>query len=153
MHPRLADVKVVLAQPQTYMNLSGRAVRGVTDFLKIYHSNTLVVYDDVAFPLGTVRLRVRGSSGGQKGVADVLSHLGKTSRFVRVRVGIGAPPDTVDRKDWVLKRFREEEKEAVARAMQRTIQCIDTVMEKGVAIAMNEYNRGDEEQGETQRGT
>src|SRR5437870_3190804 len=105
-------------KPQTYMNVSGEAVRGFSDFYKVGASDILVVCDDLALPCGQLRLRAGGSSGGQKGLESVIAHLG-TQQFPRLRVGIGAAPPYMDAADYVLGQFGGEERPLIEAAVER----------------------------------
>src|SRR3954451_21077400 len=98
----IADRKVLLAKPQTYMNLSGESVRSLVDFYKIPVGNLIVISDDMDIPAGTLRIREKGSAGGQKGLKSIMEHLG-TQDFARIRVGIGRPPGRMDPSAYVLQ--------------------------------------------------
>ena len=96
--------KVILAMPQTFMNLSGESVRELVDYYKCDPSDVIVAYDDIDLAVGKLRIREKGSAGGHNGMKNIISHLG-TQEFVRVRVGIGKKPDRMDLADSVLSRF------------------------------------------------
>lgn len=96
--------KVILAMPQTFMNLSGESVRELVDYYKCDPSDVIVAYDDIDLAVGKLRIREKGSAGGHNGMKNIISHLG-TQEFVRVRVGIGKKPDRMDLADYVLSRF------------------------------------------------
>src|SRR5579885_386935 len=102
------DEKVLLVKPETFMNLSGRCVREVLSFYQVPVENLLVVCDDINLPLGKLRVRARGSDGGQKGLRDIQNHLGTTD-YARLRIGIDSPGEA-DAADYVLSRFRPSEK-------------------------------------------
>lgn len=126
-----------LLKPLTYMNLSGQAVRAVSDFYKIEAGETLVVLDDLALPLGRLRLRKSGSSGGHNGLQSIIDHLG-TAAVPRLRVGIGsATGGTVEH---VLGRFALEEREPLAHSLARAMEAIDCAQTRGLEAAMNTYN-------------
>ena len=128
---------VWLCKPLTYMNLSGQAVRAVADFHKITPGETLIVLDDFALPLGRLRLRASGSSGGHNGLQSVIEHFG-TQAVPRLRIGIGsAGGDTVDH---VLGRFALEERESLAQSLHRALEAIDCAQSRGLEAAMNTYN-------------
>ncbi len=129
---------VLLCKPLTYMNLSGEAVRAVCDFYKIEPTEVLALSDDLALPLGKLRLRAGGSAGGHNGLKSIAAHLG-TQTFPRLRVGIGAA-ETGAATDHVLGRFASEEKEALAEGLARAISAIDCAQSQGFAAAMNAYN-------------
>jgi PTH1 family peptidyl-tRNA hydrolase len=126
-----------LGKPQTYMNLSGEAVVAVTGFYKIPASAVLVVLDDLALPLGKLRLRQQGSAGGHNGLQSVIEHLG-TQAVARLRVGIGAAEDDVT--GHVLGRFRPEEKPVLAAALDRAVAALNCAQTLGFSAAMNTFN-------------
>jgi PTH1 family peptidyl-tRNA hydrolase len=131
--------RVLLLAPQTYMNASGRSVKKAADFYQLAPSDLLVACDDLNLPLGKLRLRRSGSSGGQKGLEDIIRHLG-TQEFSRLRIGIDAPPAGRDAAAYVLGRFGKSELAAIESALQTAIQAIETWVGEGVETAMNRYN-------------
>jgi PTH1 family peptidyl-tRNA hydrolase len=100
--------KIILAKPQTFMNLSGQSVQGLLHFYKIPFENLLVAHDDLDIPLGTIRIRPTGGPGGQRGMASTIEQLG-TKDFPRLRLGIGRPPGRMDAKDYVLQDFSKDD--------------------------------------------
>lgn len=143
--------RVILAAPQTYMNLSGRSVRRVVDFYKLPLEHLLVVCDDLNLPPGRLRLRAAGSAGGQKGLQNIIEQLG-TEQFSRLRLGIGRPPPPIDAVDYVLMRIPSGEREILQRAVEDAAGAVEAWVRKGVAAAMNEVNgpRGAGESSTTQ---
>ncbi|MBI2939488.1 MAG: aminoacyl-tRNA hydrolase [Chloroflexi bacterium] len=132
------DGRPVLAKPQTYMNLSGDAVRLLARGLGPRPEEILVVYDDIDLPLGRVRVRERGSAGGHRGVASIIERLG-TDAFPRLRLGVGRPAgETVD---YVLSRFTVDEQLAADELVARGADAAACAVEEGLAAAMNRYNR------------
>lgn len=131
--------KVLLFAPQTYMNESGRAVRAVVDFYQAALPDLLVVCDDINLDCGRLRLRPGGSDGGQKGLRDIIRHLG-TEEFARLRIGIGRPPGRMDAAAYVLSRFRSEEREAIDDAIQRAADGVELWLRDGLDAAMNHVN-------------
>jgi PTH1 family peptidyl-tRNA hydrolase len=132
-----------LVKPQTYMNLSGRAVGSVGRFYKITPQETLVVFDDVDLPLGRLRLRASGSAAGHNGLKSLISTLG-TDQFPRVKVGIGADsgrPAGDRLVGHVLGKFSEDEKAAVAQAVDRAADAVMGALKSGLGAAMNFFNR------------
>ena len=127
-------------KPMTFMNASGRAVRACGGFYKISAAETLIVYDDLALPLGQLRLRKDGSSGGQNGMQSVIEHLG-TSAVPRLRVGIGAPGEHRSMVDHVLAPFTAAERAALDGAIDRAADAVEHARKHGVEAAMNLYNR------------
>ncbi|MDX6770578.1 MAG: aminoacyl-tRNA hydrolase [Elusimicrobiota bacterium] len=128
-----------VAKPMTYMNLSGEFVKQFAAYHNIAVPEILVVYDELALPLGKIRLRLKGSAGGQKGMLSIIQHLG-TDEVSRLRVGIGPQPERMDSADFVLGRFSGSEEEALAGALERAVEAVDLAREKGVVEAMNKYN-------------
>lgn len=131
--------KLILAKPQTYMNLSGQAVQGLIRFYKLPLQNLLVAHDDLDLPLGTLRLRPGGGSGGQKGVASTIERLG-TSDFPRLRLGIGRPPGRMDAAAYVLQDFSASELPIVSEVLNRATDAVLTFVLEGLDRAMNRFN-------------
>ncbi|NPA93018.1 MAG: aminoacyl-tRNA hydrolase [Chloroflexi bacterium] len=131
--------KIILAKPQTYMNLSGRAVRPLMRFYQIPPEQLLVAYDDLDLPLGTLRLRPKGGHGGHKGMRSIIEHLG-TQEFPRLRLGIGRPPGRMDAADYVLQPFTPAEMEVLQIAFARGVEGILRWWEEGLSAAMNFVN-------------
>ncbi len=135
----IAGQKVLLAKPQTYMNLSGEAVRGLMDFYKIPLANLLVITDDLDIPAGTLRIREKGGAGGQKGLKSIIAHLG-TQEFARMRVGIGRPPGRMDPAAYVLQDFDKSEAILVIETLDRVVRAVETWLRFGIAIMMTRHN-------------
>jgi PTH1 family peptidyl-tRNA hydrolase len=131
--------RVLLAKPQTYMNLSGEAVRGLVDFYKIDLSNLLVISDDLDIPAGTLRLRQSGSAGGQGGLKNIIQHLG-TNEFNRVRFGIGRPPGRMTPKDYVLQDFKGDEAILVREVVDQAANAVEVWLKDGIEAAMTRFN-------------
>ena len=132
--------RTLLMLPQTYMNLSGEAVGEASRFYKIPPERVLVISDDVALPLGKVRVRGGGSAGGHNGLKNIIAHLG-TDQFPRVKVGVGAPPNPeYDLIDWVVGGFSASERKTVDAALDRALDAAECVVARGVAEAQNRYN-------------
>lgn len=131
--------KVLLVCPQTYMNLSGRSVGSIVKFFKLPLENLLVVCDDLNLPCGQLRLRAGGSSGGQKGLRDIIYHLG-SEQFPRLRFGIGRPPGKMDVTTYVLKPFRAEETADVELALAQALTGVELWIREGILTAMNQVN-------------
>jgi PTH1 family peptidyl-tRNA hydrolase len=129
--------KVYLLKPMTFMNRSGQSVRKVVDFYKLPVEQILVICDDFALPLGKLRLRGKGSAGGQNGLKDIIAHLG-TDQVSRVRVGIGAPGE--DAADHVLSDFSKSEQSVVAAAVIDAGRAAELWCRSGIQAAMNEFN-------------
>lgn len=137
---RWAAESVGLLEPGTFMNASGEAVLAAVRELDVAASELVVVYDDVDFPLGTVRIAQRGSHGGHKGIRSIIAELG-TEEFARARVGVGRPTVRGDVSEWVLSPFGEDEIEARDQAIERAAEAVETILRRGVTAAMNQYNR------------
>jgi peptidyl-tRNA hydrolase, PTH1 family len=132
---------ILLAKPLTYMNRSGQAVGALSRYYKIAPEELLVVVDDVALPLGRLRLRAGGSDGGHNGLRSVIDHLGEM--FQRLRIGIGASQGGEEMVDHVLGRFAPDEEKIVREAIERSVEAIAHVAEHGITSAMNTYNRAE----------
>jgi PTH1 family peptidyl-tRNA hydrolase len=128
---------LVLCKPLTYMNLSGQSVRPLSHYYKIEPAQMLVILDDMALPLGKLRLRPEGSAGGHNGLKSLIEHFG-TQAVPRLRVGIGAAER--DAVDHVLGRFSPEEQAPLDESLARALEAIDCVRTQGLAAAMNSYN-------------
>jgi PTH1 family peptidyl-tRNA hydrolase len=128
-----------LVKPMTYVNESGKAVAAWLDWLKLTVADLLVVVDDVALPMGQVRLRPEGSDGGHNGLKSIESHLG-TDRYARLRCGVDAVPPGWALERWVLSRFRPEEEDALGRMIRTARMAIECCQSEGIAVAMNRFN-------------
>ena len=135
----IGGTKTVLLMPHTYMNRSGGSVRAAFDFYKLELENVLVVCDDLSLPVGRIRFRAKGSAGGQKGLADILAKLG-SPEVPRLRIGIGQTPENWDTADYVLGRFREDEKPVIREAIDRAAVGVVDWIRLGISDCMNRYN-------------
>lgn len=131
--------RMILAKPQTYMNLSGQAVSGLIRFHKVPIENLLILHDDLDLPLGTIRIRANGSSAGQKGVNSIITQLA-TQEFPRVRIGIGRPPGQMKGADYVLETFMGDEKITMDRLLDQVVKAVKIYITDGLDQAMNLYN-------------
>jgi len=131
--------KTLLLRPHTFMNLSGRSVRQAVDFYKIEKEDLLLVCDDFHLDVGTLRLRARGTDGGQKGLADTIQQLG-TNEFARLRVGIGPVPDRWNAADFVLGKFTKAEQKLLDSELIRVCDAVNTWVKNGTTEAMNRFN-------------
>lgn len=137
----IAGQKVILAKPQTYMNLSGESVRSLLDYYKIdAQSELLVIYDDISLDVGQLRIRKKGSAGGHNGIKNIIQHLG-TSVFPRIKVGVGEKPKDYDLVDYVLGHFSKGEKEIMADGYGRAVEAIEMIVQDEMDAAMNEFNK------------
>ena len=137
---RIGKEKVLVIKPQTYMNLSGESVREFRDWYGIEDDHVIVIYDDISLPVGTLRIRERGSSGGHNGIKNIIYQLG-TEEFPRVKIGIGTPehPD-YDVKDYVLGKFSEEEVKILIQTVIRAAKAVEEMILQNPQSAMNLYN-------------
>jgi PTH1 family peptidyl-tRNA hydrolase len=137
---RIGACPVVLAKPQTYMNRSGRAVGRLMRDFGLSPERLLVVYDDLDLPLGRLRLRAEGGSGGHKGMRSIQEVIG-TQAYPRLRVGIDRPPVGTDPADYVLEPFARDEEPLLAAVLVRALAAIECWLDEGVVAAMDEFNR------------
>jgi len=136
-------VRILLLCPHTYMNRCGVSVLGARDFYRIDNTDLLVVCDDFNLPLARLRIRAKGSSGGQKGLEDIIRCLG-TEQFPRLRIGIGPPPDGWDVADFVLSKFSSDELSVINVATVRAADAVAMWAEEGIENCMNQYNAAEE---------
>jgi PTH1 family peptidyl-tRNA hydrolase len=129
-----------LLKPQTYMNESGRSVATIARFYKVSLERMLVIYDELDIPLGSVRLRSKGGSGGHKGMRSIITHL-RDEDFPRMRVGVGRPPGRMDPADFVLQDFSEEQLAVTGEIYNWVVQAIECWLTDGIEIAMTRFNR------------
>ena len=128
--------KVILAMPQTYMNLSGESVRELVDYYKIDPEEELIViYDDINLAPGKLRIRPKGSAGGHNGIKNLIAHLG-TQVFPRIRIGVGEKPKGWDLADYVLGRFSKEEEPVVREALEKAAKACSEIITEDVTSAM-----------------
>jgi len=136
--------KVFLATPTTFMNRSGEAVQQIAGFYQVLPENLVIVCDDINLPLGQIRWRASGSAGGQKGLADITQRLG-TDKIPRLRLGVGRPPGQMDAADFVLARFRADEREEAEMMTRIAADSVEAWIAEGIVSAMNRFNRSSEE--------
>jgi PTH1 family peptidyl-tRNA hydrolase len=137
-----ADRETVLAEPTTFMNLSGEAIQKVRAFHQIEPADLLVVVDDVNLPLGRLRMRKMGSAGGHNGLKSIIQHLGPA--FGRLRIGVGRGDPNWDLADHVLARFQREERPAVEEAIGRAADAVEMFVADGIDLAMSRFNAWDD---------
>lgn len=132
--------KIVLAKPQTYMNLSGEALLDIVQWYKVDPQDLLVIYDDLDLPVGKLRLRMKGSAGGHNGMKSII-YLIQSDDFPRLRIGIGRPQnENIETVNHVLGKFDEEESKIMSEAVAKAAEAVLAVLDKGVEKAMNEVN-------------
>jgi PTH1 family peptidyl-tRNA hydrolase len=131
--------RVILVKPRVFMNESGGPVVRVARFYKVEPTDMLVIFDDLDLPIGRIRLRPQGGTGGHKGMASIIKHLGNGD-FPRLRVGIDRPPGRMDPAAYVLQDFSAEQEEDMAEVRERTVVAVETWLTQGIEAAMNEFN-------------
>lgn len=136
---RLEGTRTYLAKPQTFMNLAGSSVGPLARYYKVPPSSVLVVFDDLDLPLGSLRLRTSGGSGGHRGMESILAALGEEA-VPRMRLGIGRPPGRMDPADFVLEDFHPHEAEVVEAAIRQAADCVGVFLRSGVDLAMTRCN-------------
>ena len=136
---RFAGTRCLVMKPQTYMNLSGEAVREAAQFYKIPPERILVIYDDVSLPVGKLRVRPSGSAGGHNGIKNIIAHLG-TQDFPRIKIGTGAPDEGGDMIDWVIGVPSQAERKVLVESFRRAIDAAECIIEHGCQKAMNDFN-------------
>lgn len=133
--------KVILAKPQTYMNLSGESVREIIDYYKVDEEQELIVIsDDISLDVGNIRVRKKGSAGGHNGLKNIIAHLGHDT-FMRVKMGVGEKPKGYDLADYVLGHFTSDERKVMNEAAKTATEAIRMMMAGDVDKAMNEFNK------------
>lgn len=134
-----AGTRCLVMKPQTYMNLSGEAVREAAQFYKIPADHILVIYDDISLPVGKIRVRPSGSAGGHNGIKNIIAHLG-TQDFPRVKIGTGAPESSDEMIDWVIGVPSQAERKILLESFQRSIEAAECIITQGTQKAMNRFN-------------
>ena len=133
--------KVILAKPQTYMNLSGESVRSLLDYYKVdEEQELLVIYDDISLGVGQIRIRAKGSAGGHNGIKNIIAHLGGQV-FPRIKVGVGEKPKGYDLADYVLGKFSKEDRVLMEEGYDLACEASALIMQGAIDQAMNEYNQ------------
>jgi len=135
----ISGERTLLLWPHTYMNKSGASVLAARDFYKLKNEELLIICDDLNLPLAKLRFRAQGSSGGQKGLADVIRVLGSED-VPRLRVGVGEVPPGWDAADYVLSKFTRQELPMVEEAQVEAAEAVETWVRRGMQTCMNEYN-------------
>ena len=133
--------KLILAKPQTYMNLSGQSVQGLVHFYKLPMNNVMILSDDLDIPFGTIRIRASGGPGGQRGLSSILERLG-TKEVSRLRLGIGRPPGRMDPANYVLQNFSKDDMQSISEILDRAADATLEFVVNGLNAAMNKFNGG-----------
>lgn len=136
----IAGEKVLLMEPQTFMNLSGEAVRAAMDFYKLTTDDLIIIFDDISLDVGQLRLRKKGSAGGHNGIKSIIAHAG-SDEFKRIKVGVGNKPEGWDLADYVLGRFPVDELPMVRESVKLASEAVECMLTKGIDVAMNQYNK------------
>lgn len=137
----IAGARVLLVKPQTYMNLSGQSVQKLSAFYKIPTDKIIIMHDDVSLDVGIIRIRRKGSSGGQKGLANIIQLLG-TEEIPRIKIGVGAKPHPdYDMKDWVLGKIPSEQQNDFKLATENAAKAVEEIIARGIDSAMNKYSK------------
>lgn len=136
----VGDVPCILAKPQTFMNLSGESIGALARFYKIPPERIVILCDDVNFAPGTLRIRKKGSDGGQKGLRSIIEHL-SSEDFVRLRLGVGVKPHPqMDLADWVLSKFSDADRKGLDAAIQNAVKAVQLIVKGETDLAMSRYN-------------
>lgn len=136
---RIGTEKVILIKPQTFMNLSGEAVGAAASWYKIPPENIIIIYDDISLPVGTIRIRTKGSAGGHNGIKSVISHL-NTDEFPRFKIGVGDKPTDSDLVDHVLGKIPKQQQELMFKTFEKVCEGVEEYIKNGYESAMNKYN-------------
>lgn len=137
----VAGARVLVVKPQTYMNLSGTAVQKLSAFYKIPLDRIIIMHDDVSLDVGKIRIRRKGSAGGQKGLANIIQLMG-SEEIARIKIGVGAKPHPdYDMKDWVLGKIPKEQESDFKTACENAVKAVEEIIARGIDSAMNKYSK------------
>jgi PTH1 family peptidyl-tRNA hydrolase len=138
---KIGNEKIIFLKPQTFMNNSGRAVAAAANFYKIKPVDILIVHDDIDLPLGKIRIKKDGSSGGHRGVESIIASLG-TENFIRLKIGVAPEtrPKTFDAANFVLKKFSKNDKKLVDEIIKKATEAVAVILAGGIDSAMNQFN-------------
>ncbi len=137
---KIKDLRILVIKPQTYMNNSGSAVSKISAFYKIPTDRIIIIQDDVALDVGKLRIRRKGSDGGQKGVRDIIELLG-TEDIMRIKIGVGAKPHPdYDMASWVLGKIPAGQKEDFSKVIEKSVKAVNEIIARGIDSAMNKYS-------------
>ena len=131
--------KVILAKPQTFMNLSGESIRAMADYYQVDPQDLLIIFDDVSLDVGQLRIRKKGSAGGHNGIKSIIAHLG-TNEFPRIKVGVGEKPKGWDLADYVLGKFSGEDAGRIDEAAADASSAVKIILTQDIDAAMNQFN-------------
>ena len=136
---RLDGERIILMKPETYVNLSGSAVVSMMNYFNIDKEDILIIYDDIALPLGKIRVRFKGGSGGHNGLKNIIDYL-KTKEFKRMRIGIDSN-SKIEKKNWVLGKFDQEESKKINKSIKRLLEVPKDLISESFSDFMNKYNQ------------
>lgn len=137
----IGSERVILAKPQTYMNLSGMSIGEMAKFYKIPNEDIIIIHDDISLDIGRLRIREKGSAGGHNGLKSIISHLGGDD-FIRIKIGVGSPKhEDYDLADYVLGSFLDEERKILSPVLSDTVNAVESIISEGAQRAMNKYNK------------
>lgn len=136
--------KVILAKPQTYMNLSGESVRELSNYYKVSNEEIIIIYDDISLDVGKIRIRKKGSAGGHNGIKSIIQQIG-TQEFPRIKVGVGNKPKEWDLADYVLGRFSKEDREMIDVTTKEVAKACEIMITDSIDAAMNQFNKSKSE--------
>lgn len=131
--------KIILAKPQTYMNLSGESIKEISDWYKIDKEKIIIIYDDISLPIGSMRIRKKGSDGGHNGIKSIITHM-NSDVFGRIKIGIGPLAPYISMPDFVLGKIEKENQEKMFQMLENTHKAVCEIIRKGYSSAMNLYN-------------
>lgn len=138
---KIGTHRVLLAKPQTFMNLSGKAVAALVAFYKIPLENVIILFDDISLDVGKIRLRRKGSAGGHNGIKDIIQLTG-SENIPRVKIGVGQKPHPdYDLKDWVLGKIPKEQEKDFSAALENAAAAVEVIINQGMDAAMNRYSK------------
>ena len=131
--------KVIIAKPLTFMNISGESVSAIARYYDIASENIIVIHDDMDIEFGLLKIKVRGGSAGHRGIESILKYLRKDN-FLRIRAGIGKPPDNIEPSDYVLQKFSSKEQNELKEVIDNIKNCIEVILTQGPEAAMNRFH-------------
>ncbi len=137
---RIGGERVILMKPQTFMNLSGEAIRACMDFQKLNNEDVIVIYDDISLDVGQIRIRANGSAGGHNGIKSIIAHM-NTQEFPRIKVGVGQKPPGWDLANYVLGRFSEDDMKIIGPKLNDVVKAVECMVTADINKAMNLYNK------------
>ena len=135
----ISGQKIIFVKPQTYMNLSGLAIKEIASYYKINSQNIIIIHDDLDIKIGNIKIKHNGSSGGHNGIKNIIQELG-TQDFIRIRIGIDKKPEDWELNNYVLGKFSDEQKDFINHALDLVCDAVNIIIKKDVFGAMNKFN-------------